>query len=92
MSSSEKYGTECSLRKRKLLVDLPNEVIVEIIEALMGMRQRHDHWDTPFYAKEHISSLRLTCKLLADLGARYPAEQVCFICFLVELSLIYGIF
>lgn len=45
---------------------MPNEVIESIIQALQDN-------------KKDISNLRLSCKLLGALGARYLVEEVCYV-------------
>lgn len=89
MSSSERDGTECSLRKKKVFLDLPNEVIVEIFKALI-VQVQEDDCKNPFYQKKDISDLRLTCRRLADLGARYLVEHVSSPLPILDLLLNYG--
>lgn len=49
--------------------DLPNEVIESIFEQLLP--------DDAMTQEKHLSSFRLTCKLMAALGARYLVRDVC---------------
>lgn len=58
------------------LLSLSNEILGIIIDLLNHKKTQWDLKDSPNYSND-ISNLRLTCKILADLGARNLFKEVC---------------